>query len=250
MNQDNNTTNLIFGIRPVQEALREGKSIDKIFIQNNLRGPHTDELMEDLGNSDVPVMKVPSQKLNRLTRKNHQGVIAMISPVQFHPVEEIIQGIYESGDSPLILFLDRVTDVRNFGAIVRTAECMGVQAIVVPEKGAARIGGDAVKTSAGALLRIPIARVKYPAESLKALKDYGLQLIGISEKGEKNISETSLDGPKVIIMGSEDDSISPSLIKECDLILRIPMVGKIGSLNVGVAAGMALYECLRQVQLK
>jgi 23S rRNA (guanosine2251-2'-O)-methyltransferase len=246
MRPDNNTASLIFGIRPVQEALRERRPIDKIFIQNNLRGPHTEELMDELSRSGLPILKVPQQKLDRLTRKNHQGVIAMISPVEFHPLDEVIQSVYERGETPVLLYLDRVTDVRNFGAIVRSAECLGAQAVIVPEKGGAAIGSDAVKTSAGALLRLPVCRVKYPSEDLEKIKLQGIRIVGISEKGNVGIDELDLKGPQLLIMGSEEDGISPSLLKICDGLAQIPMTGEISSLNVGVAAAIALYERQRQ----
>ena len=191
---------------------------------------------------------VPVEKLNRLTRKNHQGVFAFISPINFHKTDNVIQDVFEKGENPLFLILDRVTDVRNFGAIVRTAECSGVQAVIVPEKGSAAINGDALKTSAGALHNIPICREFNLKATIEYLKNCGLQIVGCTEKTDDMIYQPDFSVPTAIIMGSEEDGISPEYLKLCDHKAKIPMNGTIGSLNVSVSAGVILYEAVRQRQ--
>jgi 23S rRNA (guanosine2251-2'-O)-methyltransferase len=184
----------------------------------------------------------------QFTRFNHQGVVAYISPVSFMPLEEVLQRVYESGKDPLFMVLDRVTDVRNFGAICRTAECAGVDAIIVPARGSARIGADALKTSAGALMNIPVCRSMNLKDTLQMLKDSGIRIAGASEKADKMMYDTDLSGPICLIMGSEETGISPEYLKKCDALIRIPMFGSTGSLNVSVAAGVITYEIIRQRQ--
>ena len=244
----NRYENAIFGLRPIIEAIQAGKEIDTLFIQKGLKNELFQELWQLVRLQKVNYKHVPVEKLNRLTRKNHQGVFAFISPINFHKTDNIIQDVFEKGENPLFLVLDRVTDVRNFGAIVRTAECSGVQAIIVPEKGSAAINGDALKTSAGALHNIPICREFNLKATIKYLKNCGLQIVGCTEKTEEKIYQLNFNLPTAIIMGSEEDGISPEYLKLCDYKAKIPMNGTIGSLNVSVSAGVILYEAVRQRQ--
>lgn len=235
-----------FGIRPVIEAITSGKSIDKLFIQNGIKSELMKELMALVKQEHIPYQYVPLPRLNRITRKNHQGVIAYISPIIFQSIEELVQSLYEKGKSPLILILDRITDVRNFGAIVRTAECVGVDAIVLPHKGAAQINADAIKTSAGALHKIPVCREASLSTIVDFLKDSGLKIVACTEKTDKAIYEADYRQPVAIIMGSEEDGISTKLMDKADEKVKIPLLGEIASLNVSVATGMILYEAVRQ----
>lgn len=239
---------LLFGVHPLLEAIRAGKEIDRVLLQNGTSGPMISEIKKHLADLDVPVIPVPKEKLMQFTRFNHQGVVAYISPVSFMPLEEVLQRVYESGRDPLFMVLDRVTDVRNFGAICRTAECAGVDAIIVPARGSARIGADALKTSAGALMNIPVCRSMNLKDTLQMLKDSGIRIAGASEKAEKMMYDTDLSGPLCLIMGSEETGISPEYLKKCDALIRIPMFGSTGSLNVSVAAGVITYEIIRQRQ--
>ncbi|SMO48047.1 23S rRNA (guanosine(2251)-2'-O)-methyltransferase RlmB [Solitalea koreensis] len=237
---------MVFGIRAVIEAISAGKEIESLFIQKGLGGPLFAELRLVIAEYNLPFQYVPTEKLNRLTPKNHQGVVAFISPITYQNTENLVQDIYERGEVPLLLVLDRITDVRNFGAIVRTAECMGVQAVIVPSRGSAQANPDAVKTSAGALFRVPICREMRLKDTLTFLKDSGLQLVACTEKTDEVLYKADFTVPTAIIMGSEEDGISPEYLKMCDARAKIPMSGEIASLNVSVAAGMILYEAVRQ----
>ena len=240
--------NAIFGLRPIIEAIQAGKEIDTLFIQKGLKSELFQELWQLVRAHKVNYKHVPVEKLNRLTRKNHQGVFAFISPIKFHKTDNIVQDVFEKGENPLFLILDRITDVRNFGAIVRTAECCGVQAVIVPEKGSAAINGDAVKTSAGALHNIPICREFNLKATIEYLKNCGLQIIGCTEKTDNLIYKLDFNVPTAIIMGSEEDGISAKYLKLCDYKAKIPINGTIGSLNVSVSAGVILYEAVRKRQ--
>lgn len=237
---------MIFGIRAIIEAIKDGKDIESLFIQRGLTGGLFVELKELLKQYDIPSQQVPIEKLNRITLKNHQGVIAFISPITYQKIEDIIPTIYEEGKVPLILILDGITDVRNFGAIVRTAECAGVQAIVVPKKGSAQINPDAVKTSAGALYKVPICRHDNLLSILRFLKDSGLQIVACTEKTEDLLYHPNYTLPTAIVMGAEDEGISFELMRNADYLTKIPMNGDIESLNVSVSAGIILYEAVRQ----
>lgn len=237
---------MIFGIRPVMEAIEAGKEIERIFIQRDISGDLSKELRQLLAKNDIHPAVVPIDKLNRLTRKNHQGVVCFLSHVSYARVEDVVPGLFNQPQYPVVLLLDRITDVRNFGAICRTAEFTGVGAVIVPEKGAALVNGDAVKASAGALNRITLCREYNLKDTITYLKDSGFLIVGCTEKGEKATYEQQFDGPVCIIMGSEEDGISPEYLKRCDVLLKIPLIGKTASLNVSVAAGMILYEVLRQ----
>jgi 23S rRNA (guanosine2251-2'-O)-methyltransferase len=241
-----NNSNIIFGTRPVIEAIESGRQIEKIFLKKGLQGEVFFELNKLIRHYNLPFQMVPVEKLNRLTRKNHQGVVAIISPVVYQKVETLLPGWYEEGKNPLVLILDRVTDVRNMGAIARTAECAGVNAIIFPAKGSAQINADAVKTSAGALNRIPVDKAQSLTQSIKFLKESGLQIIACTEKTDSSYLEVDYTQPTAIIMGSEEDGISDNLLKMCDRKAALPLMGDIGSLNVSVAAGVILYETVRQ----
>ncbi|WP_417603059.1 23S rRNA (guanosine(2251)-2'-O)-methyltransferase RlmB [Owenweeksia hongkongensis] len=246
-NSKANTGNgLLIGTRPILEALESGKEMDKIMIQKGLKSPTFQELWHVIKKYDAPFQYVPIEKLNRITRKNHQGVIAFTAAVEFQNIEEVIARCYENGEDPLILLLDRVTDVRNFGAISRTAECTGVHGIVIPTRNSAPVNFDALKTSAGALSHIPVCREMNLKETIKFLKESGLKVVGCTEKTETLLYDADLSGPTCIIMGSEEDGISPEYLKLCDATVKLPMFGKIGSLNVSVATGALLYEVIRQ----
>jgi len=237
---------MIFGIRPVLEAIEAGKEVDKILLQKGLRGDLFHELLDMSRQMDIPIQTVPIDRLNRITRKNHQGVVAFISHISYTRLEQVMPGVYESGRTPLILILDHITDVRNFGAIARTAEVSGVDAIVIPSKGAAAINEDAMKTSAGALNVIPVCREEKLQNAVKFLKDSGLKIVAATEKGSMDYDKDDLNVPLAVIMGSEDTGVSAELLKLSDSLLMIPQAGKIGSLNVSVAAGVILFEALRQ----
>lgn len=239
---------LIFGIHAVLEAIKADKEINKIMIQAGLKGELYPKLMAELKNAGIEPQFVPVQKLNAVTQKNHQGVIAFISPVSYHKLENVIPMVFDKGETPLCLILDRITDVRNFGAICRSAECMGAHTVIVPSRGGAAINADAVKTSAGALMSLPVCREHNLKNAIEYLKDSGLQIVGCSEKATKTIEEVDLTLPTCIIMGSEEDGISPEYLKRCDEFVKIPMTGTIESLNVSVSAGILLYEVLRQRQ--
>lgn len=236
----------IFGLRPVIEAIKAGKQIDRLLIKQGLQGPLYHELMTEVRKNEIVYQIVPVERIEIVTRNNHQGVLAWLSVIEYQHVSNLLPMIYEQGVDPLLLALDGVSDVRNFGAIVRSAECLGAHGIIIPEKGSARITADAVKTSAGALHTLPVCREKSIVKTIEFLKDSGLKVICAEEKSETFAGEAQLDGPCVLVMGSEDKGISRELLSLSDHRISIPMTGKIGSLNVSVAAGILLYEIARQ----
>ncbi|MDE5643318.1 MAG: 23S rRNA (guanosine(2251)-2'-O)-methyltransferase RlmB [Muribaculaceae bacterium] len=236
----------IFGIRAVMEAIESGKQIDKVLVRNDLNGQLAGELFSLLRAHDIRPQRVPEQKLNRITRKNHQGVIAFVSAVHYHNLRQVVPTLFEDGILPMLVVLDGITDVRNFGAIARTAECCGVNAIVIPERGSAAVNADAVKTSAGALLRLPVCRERSLREAVEYLRLSGYTIVAASEKADINYTKADFTGPVAIVMGAEDVGISQDILQLCDTMVSIPMFGHIGSLNVSVAAGVMLYEAVRQ----
>lgn len=238
--------NMIFGIHSVLEAINAGKEIDKILLRRDMSSDLARQLLSALDGLPVPIQRIPVEKLNRFTEKNHQGVIAFISPVTFQQIEDIVPAIYEAGRTPLIVVLDRVTDVRNFGAIARTCECAGVDAIVIPTIGGAAINSDAIKTSAGALHTIPVCRTENMGNCLKFLTASGIKTVAATEKATDDFTACDMKQPLAIIMGSEDEGIDPNLLNLCKEFTRIPMVGNISSLNVSVAAGVLIYEAVKQ----
>ena len=237
---------LIFGVRAVIEAVKADREIDKILIQKGMNKELFMELKEALKGKNYPLQFVPIEKIRTLTDQNHQGVVAFSSPVEYYSIESIVEEMLEQGKKPFILVLDRITDVRNFGAIARTAECMGVDAIVIPSKGSATVTGDAIKTSAGALNRIKVCKADSLKEAVFYIQQCGLRIVAATEKASVPLYETNLRGNVAVIMGSEKDGITQDLINMADIACKIPMPGDIASLNVGVAAGMILYEKVRQ----
>jgi len=239
-------TDCIYGLRPVIEAVRAGKPIDRLLIKQGLQGAIYHELMTEVRNHNIAYQIVPLERIELVTRKNHQGVLAWLSLIEFQSVANLLPMIFEKGEDPLIIALDGVSDVRNFGAIVRSAECLGAHAVIIPEKGSARITADAIKTSAGALHSFPVCRERSIVRSIEYLRESGLKVIAAGEKPGTAVSEVDLKGPVVLIMGSEDKGISRELLSLSDQQILIPMKGKIESLNVSVAAGILLYEIARQ----
>ena len=244
-----NNSDVIFGIRAVIEAVQAGKTIDKILLKKDLQGEGVKELFAVLKAFQIPVQRVPLERLNRITRKNHQGVIAFVSAVAYHRLEDVIPAVFEQGVDPFVVLLDGITDVRNFGAIARTCECAGVHAIVIPSRESVSVNADAMKTSAGALNVIPVCKEKSINQSIRFLKDCGLTVIAASERGAKNYTETSFVGPVAIVMGAEDTGVASENLRICDEIVKIPLYGTISSLNVSVAASILIYEGVRQRQI-
>ena len=228
------------------EALSSGREINKILIRKGLRSELFSQLFQRIREHGIPYQFVPVEKLNALTKGNHQGVVAQLALIEYKELEEIIQRTFEAGRDPFVLILDRVTDVRNFGAIARTAECAGVDILVVPEKESVAITADAIRTSAGALSRVAVARRKNLNETLTYLKECGIRIAAVTEKAEKLFYDDDLSGPVALLLGAEDRGISPALIQMSDLQLKIPLKGNIASLNVSVALGIVAYEVVRQ----
>ena len=238
--------NYIYGIHSIIEAIEAGEPIDKILIKNNLTGDLYRELMSRIKNLDIPVQRVPEEKLNRITRKNHQGTIAFISPVRYYDLENLITTIYEEGSVPFFILLDGITDTGNFGAIARTASCAGVDAIVLPEKGSVSVTPASIKTSAGALFHIPVSRVKNMKDAVRIMKENGIKVVGATEKASEIFNTVDYTEPVAIIMGAEDKGISNDVLKMCDGLVAIPIMGEVESLNVSVAAGVLMYEAVMQ----
>lgn len=237
---------MIFGFHAVLEAIDAGKTIDKILIRRDMTSDLGKELLKRLMGTMTPVQKVPVEKLNQFTDKNHQGVIAFLSPIEFYSIENLIPMLYEQGKTPLLMVLDNVTDVRNFGAIARTCSCAGADAIVIGTRGAASVNGDAVKTSAGALHTLPVCKVENMQNALRFLRESGLKIVAATEHATHLYTQTDMTGPLAIVMGAEDKGIYEENLKQCTDQVCIPMTGTIESLNVSVAAGVMLYEAVRQ----
>ena len=239
---------MLFGLRPILEALSAGRTLEKIFLLRGTKNSLVADISTAARAAGIPVQLVPGEKLDGLTRKNHQGAVAFVSPIDYAPLDNIVSTLFEEGKVPFLLLLDRITDVRNFGAIARTAECLGVQAIVVPGRGAAQINGDALKTSAGALNILPVCRENNLQESIRFLQQSGVTIVACTEKADEAVGAVEMDfsGPVAILMGSEEDGISPELLRLADVKLRVPMAGQIQSLNVSVAAGIMMFEVARQ----
>jgi len=236
----------IFGIRAIIEAINAGKEIDKVFIQKDAQGDLMKDLMKAMKQKSVNFSYVPVEKLNRLTPSNHQGAVATIAPISFYKLEDLVEKVMESGRTPLFLILDQLSDARNFGAIIRTAECTGVDGIIVQKQGSAPVNGDTVKTSAGAVFNVPICKVDHIKDAIFHLQGSGIKTVAATEKTDDTIYDISLKEPLAIIMGSEDRGINPSVLKIVDEKAKLPMFGSIGSLNVSVACGAFLYETVRQ----
>lgn len=239
----------IFGLRPVLEALEAAKSIDKIFIKRDISTDIVKEIMAKAKELEVPVQRVPNEKLNRITMKNHQGVIAIMCPVRYHDLDNLISSLYEEGKNPTAIILDGVTDARNLGAIARSAECAGADFLIIPERGSASVTSDSVRASAGALFHIPVCRVKELTHAISTLQNNGYKVVGASEKSVTSYTDIDFTVPVAIVMGAEDSGLSPEVLRKCDDLAAIPILGKVGSLNVSVACGVLLYEVVRQREI-
>lgn len=236
----------IFGIRAIIEAIQSGTEIDKVFLQKDAQGDLMKELLTTMKKNNVNFSYVPVEKLNRLTSKNHQGAVANISPISFHSLEDLVTNVVESGKKPLFLILDQLSDARNFGAIIRTAECTGVNGIIVQKQGSAPVNGDTVKTSAGAVFNIPICKVDHIKDAIFFLQGSDIKTVAATEKTDNLIYDIDFNQGIAIIMGSEDRGVNPSVLKIVDEKAKLPMYGTIESLNVSVACGAFLYEAVRQ----
>lgn len=237
---------LIFGVHAVIEALRSGKEVEKLVLKKELTGDALREILKTARERNIPYQFVPIERIDRITPKNHQGVVAYLSEIEYQQLEGVIQGLFDEGKDPFILVLDHITDVRNFGSIARTAECAGVHAIVVPDKGAAQINADAVKTSSGALHNIHVCRVPSLVKAVQYIADSGLRIVSASEKGAKVYSDLKFDSPVALVMGAEDSGISPEIIRISHDFVKIPLYGKVESLNVAVATGILLFEIAKK----
>ena len=237
---------VVFGIRAVIEAIESGKQVDKVLMKKDLGGELARELLSVTREYNVPVQRVPVERINKVTRKNHQGVIAFMAAVDYYHVDDIVPALYDEGINPLVGVLDGVTDVRNFGAIARTCECAGVNCIVIPERNSVSVNADAVKTSAGALNYLPVCRERNLVKAVQYLRDSGFKVMGASEKTDLNYTKADFTGPVAIVLGAEDTGISTDVLKLCDTLVAIPEFGQINSLNVSVAGGIMIYEVVRQ----
>ncbi len=237
---------VVFGIRAVIEAIESGKQVDKVLMKKDLGGELARELLSVTREYNVPVQRVPVERINKVTRKNHQGVIAFMAAVDYYHVDDIVPALYDEGINPLLVVLDGVTDVRNFGAIARTCECAGVNCIVIPERNSVSVNADAVKTSAGALNYLPVCRERNLVKAVQYLRDSGFKVMGASEKTDLNYTKADFTGPVAIVLGAEDTGISTDVLKLCDTLVAIPEFGQINSLNVSVAGGIMIYEVVRQ----
>ncbi len=236
----------IYGIRPILEAIEKGEELESVFIQKGTGGNLMNELIDKLHKNQIAYQLVPVEKLNRITQKVHQGVVAFMAQITYHPLDILIPELFEKGETPLLMLLDRITDVRNFGAIARSCECLGVHGLIIPSKGNALINEDAIKTSAGALLSIPVCREPQLSHALQFLRNSGISIISCTEKASDPLESISYSQPACIVLGSEEDGIADAILRLSDHLVRIPMIGTIGSLNVSVSAGIILSEAQRQ----
>lgn len=237
---------LIYGPHALIESIRAGVDITKVMALRGANGQLLDDAIKACREAGIPVQFVPRERLEFIREKNHQGICGFISPISYHQLDLLIPKLFEEGKDPFILILDRVTDVRNLGAIARTAYCAGVDAIVIPKTDSAPVNEDAIKTSAGALLKIPVCREAHLKTTLEFLNQSGFSTIACTEKAKERLSQTDMSGPIAIIMGNEESGISPEIIKRCTYLAKIPMDFGVSSLNVSVAAGIAMYEALEQ----
>lgn len=236
----------VFGIRAVMEAIQADKEIDKILIRRDLQGELAKELLQLAKEKRIQVQRVPNERLDRYTRKNHQGVVAFISAIAYQRLEDIIPFLYEEGRDPFVVLLDGVTDVRNFGAIARTCECAGVDAIIIPSHGSVSVHADAIKTSAGALHVLPVCKENSISGAIRYLQQSGVKVYAATEKATEDYTSVRYEGPTAIVMGAEDKGVSYENLRICDGMVKIPQYGTIASLNVSVAAGILIYEVVRQ----
>lgn len=237
---------IVFGIRALIEAIESGKQVDKVMMKRDLGGELARELLAVVREYGVPLQRVPMERINKVTRKNHQGVVAMMAAVDYYHIDDLVPSLYDDGINPFVVVLDGVTDVRNFGAIARTCECAGVSCIVIPERNSVSVNADAVKTSAGALNYLPVCRERNLVKAVKYLHDSGFKVVGASEKTDVNYTEADFTGPVAVVLGAEGTGISHDMLKLCDTLVAIPEFGQINSLNVSVAGGIMIYEVVRQ----
>lgn len=245
-NKEATKHDIIFGVHPILEAIHAGKEIEKILIQHEGGSSAFREILNEAKLREIPVQRVPVEKLNRLTRANHQGIIAFASAVSFQPLEQVIMNAFDNGTNPMVIILDRVTDVRNLGAIARSAECAGAALLIVPVQGSAQFNADAVKTSAGALSHLPVHRSPNLKNTLQYLKDSGFSIVAVTEYASEFYYNARFEGPVALILGSEENGISKEYMRWVDQKVKIPMAGKTESLNVSVAAGIMIFEVVRQ----
>jgi 23S rRNA (guanosine2251-2'-O)-methyltransferase len=239
-------TNIIFGIYPIKEALKTKLTFDKVFVQKGIESSKIESIVKELEQENVAVSYVPIEKLNRLTKGNHQGIVALTSPVAFRPLENVVEQVMAQKENPLFIILDQITDVRNFGAILRTAECTGVDAVIIQKSGGAPVSGDTVKTSAGAVFKIPICKVEHIKDAIFYMQGSGISTLAATEKTQTNLFSLDLKKPLALIMGSEEKGVSKSVLNLVDEKAALPLLGEINSLNVSVACGAILYEVVRQ----
>ncbi len=237
----------VFGIHPVAEALDSGKNLDSIVVSRSGTNERLNKLVGQARAQGIPIKMVPKVKLDSITLKNHQGIVAFLSPITYQPLEEIVMSAFEDGESPVLLAAEGITDVRNLGAISRSAECFGVHALIIPERGSASITDGAIKSSSGALLRLPVCRVSKITDAIKFLKTSGVSCIALSEKAEDTIDDNKITGPFCLVMGDEGEGVSKAVLELCDTTLRIPMKGNTASLNVSVSAGIAIYQLQKSI---
>ncbi len=236
----------IYGIHAVLEAIEAGKDIDKILLSKTLNTETAQMITDGARALRIPVQRVPVQKIDRITRRNHQGVLAKMAAVTYYRVEDLVPQLFDNGENPFVVVLDGVTDVRNFGAVARTCECAGVSAIVIPDHESVSVNADAVKTSAGALNYLPVCRERNLVKAVKLLRDSGFKVVGTSDKSKVSYTNDNYTGPVAIVLGAEDKGVSPDIMKLCDAQVFIPEFGHINSLNVSVAGGIMIYEVVRQ----
>ncbi len=238
--------NYIFGIHPVLETIETGKLPEKVLLQKGMQGNNFQKLFSLVRQHKIPFQMVPAEKLNRITKKNHQGVIAAMPAIEYHKLEDLLPAVFESGETPLLVLLDGITDVRNLGAIARSAECAGAHALILPEKGSATVNSDAIRASSGALSRLPVCKEGNIPESIAFIKECGIHVIACDNRANNSIYKENLRQPLAVIMGSEEKGVSAAARTMADQVAEIPMKGRIASLNVSVATGIVLFETLRQ----
>lgn len=243
MEKAQNKQQIVYGLRPVIEAIASGQQVERVLLQNGLNSSLLNELRAKMKEHDIPFQYVPVEKLNKMTMGNHQGVVATIAAVKYHSFMQLMETLEEPS---VIILLDHVTDVRNMGAIARTAECTGVTALIVPDRGSAAMNEDAIKTSSGALLRLPVCREQNFKTVVNLAKQYGYQVVAATEKGAEHYRKVDFRKPTLLILGNEETGISPDLLKLSDVRAKLPIVGEVASLNVSVAAGVFMYEALEQ----
>ena len=248
MEKAQNKQQIVYGLRPVIEAIASGQQVERILIQNGLNSSLLNELRAKMKEHDIPFQYVPVEKLNKMTSGNHQGVVATIGSVKYHSLVDLLESLGDTSAAPLLLLLDHITDVRNMGAIARTAECTGVTALIVPDRGSAAMNEDAIKTSSGALLRLPVCREQNFKTVVNLAKQYGYQVVAATEKGAEHYRKVDFRKPTLLILGNEETGISPDLLKLSDVRAKLPIVGEVASLNVSVAAAVFMYEALEQRQ--